>query len=216
MMEIREQVQRFGIVSLTTEELFALIIGSGTKNNHVEQIVQQLALLSNNFSDVSVLTAHNLLKINGIGPAKQGQILAIIELCRRLNHQQRLRNHQQITIPLLAQHLIKKYSNYQQEELIGIYLDVNHCALIEKNLFRGTLTAATVHPREVIQTALLVPCANLVIAHNHPSGNLRPSKADLAFTQRLQSCCELFSINLIDHLIIGNGEYLSLQERGLM
>lgn len=74
----------------------------------------------------------------------------------------------------------------------------------------------TVHPREIINTTLMLSCVSLVIAHNHPSGNLAPSQADLMFTQRLQSCCQLFNLNLLDHLIIGQDDFLSFQDRGLL
>ena len=178
--------------------------------------MQQLAYRSKNFTDLAALNAQTLLQIPGIGQANQGRILALLELMQRLKTCQWLPLQQPVAKNTIVQHLVTKYSGYQQEELMGFFLDVNQSLLAEKILFRGTLTMATVHPREIIKTALMLPCVSLVIAHNHPSGNLAPSQADLMFTQRLQSCCQLFNLNLLDHLIIGQDDFLSFQDRGLL
>ncbi len=215
-MEIRGKINHFGPASMTTEQLFMLIVGSGTKQYPVEQIVQQLAYRSKNFTDLAALNVQTLLQIPGIGQANQGRILALLELMQRLKTYRWLPLQQPVAKNTIIQHLVTKYFGYQQEELMGFFLDVNQSLLVEKILFWGTLTMATVHPREIIKTALMLPCVSLVIAHNHPSGNLAPSQADLMFTQRLQSCCQLFNLNLLDHLIIGQDNFLSFQDRGLL
>lgn len=215
-MEIRGKINHFGPASMTTEQLFMLIVGSGTKQYPVEQIVQQLAYRSKNFTDLAALNVQTLLQIPGIGQANQGRILALLELMQRLKTYRWLPLQQPVAKNTIIQHLVTKYFGYQQEELMGFFLDVNQSFLAEKILFWGTLTMETVHPREIIKTALMLPCVSLVIAHNHPSGNLAPSQADLMFTQRLQSCCQLFNLNLLDHLIIGQDDFLSFQDRGLL
>lgn len=214
-MEIREQANRLGVSNLTIEQLFILVIGSGISSASVETIVENLAYLSHDFTELDELSQTNLLKIKGIGVANQSRIMAIVELSKRLPHRQKL--YDNITdLDCLGKHLINKYHGYLQEELCVFFFNLNNQIILEKVLFRGSLDSATVHPRDVVRQALSIPCEKVIIAHNHPSNSLYPSNSDLKFTNDLKNCLELFGIKLLDHLIIGNDDYLSLNNKKIM
>ncbi|NVY95660.1 DNA repair protein RadC [Lactobacillus sp. DCY120] len=215
-MQLRERMQRFGAQNLTTTELFAVLIGSGTQRNSVFQIVQQMAMISHDFTEVQQLTASKLLQIPGIGLANQSRILALLELNQRLNRIQRLPPGQPTTITQIGQHLVTKYYQKNQEELVAFFLNHDQAILAEQVIFRGTLTTAPVQVRSVVAPALNLPCTTIVIAHNHPSGNLQASAADLSFTRQLQAGCRLLDLVLADHLVIGRGHFRSLRTQGLI
>lgn len=214
-MEIREQANRLGVSNLTVEQLFILVIGSGTSGASVETIVENLAYLSHDFTELDELSQTNLLKIKGIGAANQSRIMAIVELSKRLPHRQKLCAKIN-DLDCLGKHLIDKYHGYLQEELCVFFLNLNNEIILEKILFRGSLDSATVHPRDVVRQALSISCKKVIVAHNHPSNSLYPSNLDLKFTNDLKRCLELFGIKLLDHLIIGNDDYLSLSNKKIM
>ena len=106
--------------------------------------------------------------------------------------------------------------DFQQEHLVCIYLDTQNQLILKKTLFIGSLNQSIAHPREIFHFAVRVSAAKIILAHNHPSGNVLPSKQDLHFTKRVRECGELMGIEVLDHLIIGTKQYLSLREEGLL
>lgn len=215
-MKLRELIAREGAQQLTTEQLFTVIIGSGTTTASAAMIAHLLGQISHDFAQITELNPKQLQQITGIGPANLARILAVIELSQRLSATPAHWKQPTVTLPNLGTYLVREYGDLLQEQLVGVFLDVHQCVLAEKCLFRGTYNHTTVDCREVIRLALQMPCAQIIIAHNHPSNNLIPSKADREFTQNLQTCCRLFQLELLDHLILGQLSFVSLKEKGLM
>lgn len=146
--------------------------------------------------------------------ANQGNLLC--EFAERLAKRPKLILGQVTGSNQLGEQLVAEFGLYQQEVLIVILLDTKNQVLARKILFKGTLDAATVHPREIFNYALHYPTARIIVAHNHPSGDPRPSPNDLHLTKRLQQCGQLLGIGLLDHLIIGAVQYLSLREQKVL
>ncbi|KRM07898.1 DNA repair protein [Liquorilactobacillus ghanensis DSM 18630] len=143
--------------------------------------------------------------------ARQGNLLC--EFAERLAKRPKMILGQVIGSCQLGNQLVDEFGLYQQEILIVLLLDTKNQVMARKILFKGTLDAATVHPREIFNYALHYPTARIIVAHNHPSGDPTPSTNDLRLTKRLEQCGQLLGIALLDHLIIGSNEYLSLREQ---
>ncbi|MHC3377158.1 RadC family protein [Ligilactobacillus equi] len=116
----------------------------------------------------------------------------------------------------VGKYMSERYGFEKQEHLVGLYLDTKNQVIAEKVIFIGTLNSATVHPREIFREALAHSAAHVLIVHNHPSGKVTPSKNDLHLTKRLVDCGELLGIDLLDHIIVGDSDYLSLREEGII
>jgi DNA repair protein RadC len=115
----------------------------------------------------------------------------------------------------VGMYLTDKLAGHKQEQLWAIYIDNSNHIVAEKQLFIGTLDKSVAHPREIFRWAVIYACAGFIVVHNHPSGNLMPSKSDIELTKSLQSCAEMMHIDFLDHFIVGKGQYFSMQEHQL-
>ncbi len=204
----REKLKAKGASALKDYELMAILMGSGSKDKDVLQLSREI--VKNFENDFENITLDSLLKISGLGKAKASKIISAIELSRRYL----IKQNTKITSPDQIYSELRDFKNKQQEYFIVITLDgANH--IIEKRVvFIGTLNSSLVHPREVFADALTDRAAGIIIAHNHPSGNLEASKEDLNITKRLQDGAKLLGIDLMDHIIFSKGGFISLQEQG--
>jgi len=206
----REKLIAKGAGALKGYELMAVLLGSGTQHKDVLQLSREVtALLDRRFDTLSL---EALTAIHGLGTAKAAQILAAVELARRylVTRKATIESAEDVHREL------QEYAGRKQEHLLALTLDgASH--LIEKRVITvGTLTQSLVHPREVFADAVADRAAGVIIAHNHPSGVLEPSLEDRRVTQRLKEAGELMGIELLDHVILTTGGYLSLREAGLV
>ncbi len=204
----REKLEKKGIKALKDYELMAVLLGSGTKDSDVLKLSREIVRkFKNNFENI---TLESLLQIHGLGKAKASKIISAIELSRRYL----IKQNAKITSPEQIFDELRDFKNKQQEYFIVITLDgANH--IIEKRVvFIGTLNHSLVHPREVFADALTDRAASIIIAHNHPSGNLEASKEDINITNRLKDSAKLLGIDLMDHIIFSKDGFISLQEQG--
>lgn len=221
----REKLLARGAGALSDAELLALLLRTGIKGKGVLQMADELLRLGKNdagqpgFDGIAGLlhaTADDLKQVKGLGPAKRSEIVAVLELARRALAQQ-LRAREVFASPdAVKQYLQLHLAGKQHEVFAVLFLDVQNRLLAIEELFRGTLTQTSVYPREVVLRALHHRCAAVVLAHNHPSGSVQPSRADEALTQTLRSALALVDVRVLDHVIVGMGETLSLAERGLL
>jgi DNA repair protein RadC len=210
----RERLVQFGAESLSVAELIAIVLGSGTKETPVMQLAQCMLSKFGNLEQLSDATIQELCQIKGIGLAKAIQLRAAFNLGLRLS-KQNLSAKYKITVPLHAYNLIKDELITEKRELfVVILLDVKGCSLGYHIVSIGTLTETYVHPREVFYPAIRHKAASVIVAHNHPSGDLTPSKQDIDLTHQLITAGETIGISVNDHLIISNQGYLSLRQRG--
>jgi DNA repair protein RadC len=206
----REKLLARGAQSLKAYELLAVLLGSGTRGKDVIKLSREIEKLFE--SDFEGLSLERLTAIHGLGDAKAMQILSAIELSRRYLIKQNIK----ITSAADVHRELTAYVNKKQEHFIVMTLDgANH--IIEKRVvFVGTLNQSLVHPREVFADAICDRAASLIIAHNHPSGQLFPSDADKRITRRLKEVADMVGIELLDHVILSRAGYYSFEEEGML
>lgn len=206
----REKLLARGTQSLKAYELLAVLLGSGTQGKDVINLSKEIAKLFEN--DFEGLSLERLTAIHGLGDAKAMQILSAIELSRRYLIKQNVK----IASAADVHRELVAYVNKKQEHFIVMTLDgANH--IIEKRVvFVGTLNQSLVHPREVFADAICDRAASIIIAHNHPSGQLIPSDADKRITRRLKEVADMVGIELLDHVILSREGYYSFEEEGIV
>ncbi|MBO0462362.1 MULTISPECIES: RadC family protein [Enterococcus] len=212
----RERMEIYGEDALSDQELLAILLRTG---QHPYNVLEIAGTLLKKFGGLALLrqaTLAELEAVRGIGRVKALEIKALIELGRRIQVDQLRQTKTVHASYALAKELILELKDQKQEHLVCIYLDTKNQILLKKTLFIGSLDQTIAHPREVFHYAVRYSAARLVIAHNHPSGNVLPSKQDMRLTRRIQECGEMMGIEVLDHLIIGRKQYFSLREEGLM
>lgn len=215
----REKMIRFGPSTLSDAELLAIIIGSGCQNTTAIELGRQIIrAFDDNLSafvgiSVEELQRHPALK--GIGPAKACKIKAAVELGRRANNTHR--DFPKVNGPReVARYLMHEMCHYREEHFVVLMLNTKNRIFKNEVISIGTINASLVHPREVFSRAIRDFAANVILAHNHPSGDPTPSMEDRQITERLISAGGIVGIPVLDHLIIGDQAYFSFKEEGLM
>jgi DNA repair protein RadC len=206
----REKLREKGAASLTDEELVAAILGMGTAGIDVRTMARQVSGLIREHRDC--LTLDHLMSVPGMGLAKGGQILSAFELARRhlLQHTVKIETAEDV-VPLLADIVGKT-----QEHFVCITLNGAN-ELIEKRIVTiGLLDKSLVHPRDVFADVITDRAAAVIFAHNHPSGELQPSEADLKTQEQLVQAAKILGIRVLDHVIVSRKGYFSFQEAGLI
>ncbi len=208
----RERLIKYGKESLSNEELLSIILKTGTKNYSVKTLAKLLLKEINNINDLKDITINKLMSIKGIGKVKAIEILAALELGKRVYY---LKDNNDIKLNSIDK--IFEYFRYMlmyehQENFIAVYLDSTLRLISYKILFKGTLNTSIVHPREIFKYAFLESAYSIVIIHNHPSGEVIPSKQDVELTNKLFEIGFLMGIPILDHIIIGKDKYYSFYE----
>ncbi len=204
----REKLKRKGAAALKSEELMAILLGSGVRGKDVRKLAKELiALLERDFNTLSL---EKLQQVYGLGDAKASQILAAIELSRRYL----IKSNNRILSASDVYRELKEYTTKKQEYFISITLDGASHIIEKRVLFIGTLNQSLVHPREVFADAIADRAAGIIVAHNHPSNTPTPSDADRAITKRLQEVATLIGIEFLDHVILTKDSYYSFNEEG--
>ena len=224
----REKLLARGPGALSDAELLALLLRTGIQGKGVLQMAHELLQLKNDsatgnqdagFDGISGLlhaTADDLKRVKGLGPAKRAEIIAVLELARRAMAQQ-LKERTVFADPNTIKHYLKLHLAARSYEVFAvIFLDSQNRLLALEEMFRGTLTQTSVYPREVALRALHHQASAVVLAHNHPSGTVQPSRADEALTQTLKAALALLDVRVLDHIIVGPGQALSMAEAGLI
>lgn len=212
----RERLAQYGAKNLATHELLAILLRTGSKELNV---IQLATVVLNTFDDLYSLkmaTVEELMKINGIGRIKALELKAAIELGVRLSTSKQLKLGKLNSVSLAGEYIAQELRDSYQEQLVALFLNTKNEIIKQKVIFRGGLNHSVAHPREIFREAVRSSAARIIIGHNHPSGNLEPSQADIDFTQRMVECGELMGIELLDHFIVAESRYLSLKEEGLM
>ena len=201
----REKLAARGAASLSDYELLMAIIGSGNKQADVTKIARDLQKLLQDKG--RELTFDDLLSIGSLGPAKSTQIMAGFELWRR-----RFESSEQPVIdsPDKAADQLSDIRDKKQEYFVCLTLDGANRLISKRIITIGTLTSSLVHPREVFAEAISDRAASIIVAHNHPSGNLQSSDADRQVTERLKEAGVLLGINLVDHIIVTSRDFVSI------
>ncbi len=210
----RERLLRYGVEALKEHELLAIVLGTGYRGRSVLEVAE--AILEIHPKEALMeMDVENLLHIKGLGKAKASVLVAAFELARR-GLQQGLGVLPIISNPAAAVALLTEIKDQRKEYFLCLYLNARNQVIHKEVVSIGSLSASIVHPREVFQVAVFHSAASVILAHNHPSGDVSPSKDDIELTGRLVKAGQILGIEVLDHIIIGSAEFLSFQERGLM
>lgn len=213
----REKLKRFGTDYLSNSELLAILIGTGTKASSALMLANKIiSIEKNGIGFLKDCTIEDLSSVSGIGLAKSSQIVAAIELGKRIST---MPSEAKLNIskPECVAKLFMEEMRYLKKEFFKVLLlnTKNEIISIEETSV-GNLNSSIVHPREVFAAAIKKSAASIILVHNHPSGNPNPSKVDIETTLRLVEAGKILGILVVDHLVIGDGTYVSLQEKMLM
>ncbi len=212
----REKLLLRGAPALSDAELLAIFLRTGRPGRTAVDLARELLA---DFGGLRALLEADLDRFctrRGLGPAKFAQLQAVLEMGRR-HLGERLQRGDTFANPEDTRRFLQtRLRGYPYEVFSCLFLDNRNRLIAFEELFRGTIDAASVYPREVVRCALEHNAAALIVAHNHPSGVAEPSRADALLTQRLREALALVDIRLLDHFVVGDGDVVSLAERGLM
>ncbi|AJD91659.1 hypothetical protein JMA_23420 [Jeotgalibacillus malaysiensis] len=212
----RERFINQGPQSLSNQELIAILLRTGSKEESVINLSNKLLQEFNGLRSLKEASFDELTAIKGIGHAKAVQVLAAVEVGRRIAN---ITFEDRFTIRSPedgATFLMNELRFLTQEHFVALYLNTKNQIIHQQTIFIGSLNSSIVHPREVFKEAFKRSAASIICAHNHPSGDPSPSKEDIDVTRRLVECGKMIGIEVLDHLIIGEKKYVSLKEKGYM
>ena len=211
----RERLQKHGAESLSAQELLALIMGRGIAGESVMVTAQRLLSRFDNLKGIADASLEELSQVRGIGLAKAAQFKAAFELALRVESYSETTARPSVKTPKDVANLVRgRLKGKKQEHFLAILLDSRGRLIKAPEISVGSLDASIVHPREAFREALSASAASVIFVHNHPSGDTTASEDDITLTQRLIQAGEIIGIDVLDHIIIGDRDYLSLKRQG--
>lgn len=213
-----EKFEKYGVVALTNTDLLAIILRTGTKDYNVERLASRLLFYGRtdkkegSLSGLYQLSYEELQQIKGIGKIKALQIVALLELSKRIAKEKNYPTEKIDSPDEVAHYFMEELRHLKEEQFVVTFLDAKCKITGYQMVSKGSLTASIVHPREVYKLAIQKAAHSIIVLHNHPSGDPTPSREDIEITKRLKSVGELIGIPLLDHIIIGDRDYKSLRK----
>ncbi|GMQ64987.1 RadC family protein [Vallitalea maricola] len=211
-----EKLETYGPSALSDAELLAIIIRSGSKKERSIELAQRiLGIKKQGIRGIYELSLEDLQKVSGIGRVKSIQIKAIAELSKRISKNNAVMKFKISSPGTIASVFMEELRYLKQEHLKIVFLDTKNQIISDKFLTVGTVNASLINPREVFIEALKHNAVHVILLHNHPSGDPTPSREDILITKRIINAGDIIGIKLLDHIIIGDGNYISLKEQGI-
>jgi DNA repair protein RadC len=212
----RERMARLGPNALSNAELIAVLLGTGSTGESVLHLSQRLLSRVGNLRKMLDVSLEELMAIKGIGMAKAIQLLAAVELGRRVakttpEERWTIRSPEDV-----AELMMEELRYLTQEHFVCLFLNTKNQVIGRNTIFIGSLNSSIVHPREVFKDAIRRSSAAIICLHNHPSGDPTPSKEDIDVTKRLIECGRILGIDVLDHIVIGDGKFCSLKNKGFI
>ena len=212
----RERLLQYGPEYLSNRELLAILLETGTRNQSVFVLADQLIAHFGSLRALACATYEEMAEIKGIGPAKAARVIAAFELTKRLSNSS-LEVREVIRSPQDAADIVMdEMSLLDREHFVILMLNTKHAVIAKKVVSIGHLNASLVHPRELFKDVIKKSSAAVILVHNHPSGDPTPSEDDIRVTQRLCEAGRLLGISVLDHIVIGDKSYVSFREQGLI
>jgi DNA repair protein RadC len=211
-----EKFEKYGQGALTDVELLAILLRSGTQNCNAKELAETILCRHNKIPSLLCLyhlSFEELTMIKGIGKVKAIQILTLLELCKRLSRQKYSASFKVTSPKDVSEYFMEDMRHLKEENFLILLLDTKCKMKSYEMISKGSLTASIVHPREVYKAAIQKSAHSIIAVHNHPSGDASPSKEDIQITARLKQAGEIVGIPFLDHVIIGDGTYISLKEQ---
>ncbi|MBZ0157271.1 MAG: DNA repair protein RadC [Alphaproteobacteria bacterium] len=212
----RERLLRHGAENLSDAHLLAIILRTGSGEGGVLSLALSLLERFHTLRSIDTASLAELSVLKGLGTAKIAQLKAAFELGKRLMSESSEGKPSFSSSHALYTYFAPRFKNLKKEYFIGVLLDAKNRLLRECKISEGTLTNSLIHPREAFKEAVKESAASVIFVHNHPSGDPAPSRDDLAVTERLKNAGEIMGIPVLDHVIIGDGRYVSLKEKGIV
>jgi DNA repair protein RadC len=212
----RERLQKLGVEALSAQEILAVILGRGIAGESVMVTAQRLLSHFGNLKGLASASVEELSQVRGIGLAKAAQIKAAFELANRVEGYTEAEDKPIVKTPEDVVNLVRsRLKGKKKEHFLALLLDTRNRLIKVAEIAIGSLDASIVHPREVFKEAISASAASVIFAHNHPSGITEASEDDIKLTKRLVKAGEIVGIDVLDHIIIGDKDYLSLKREGL-
>lgn len=212
---LASQIQHFGTHGLTDRELLYCVCCTAFSKREADKIIERFFAQYENLEQMQYLTDQEVRSL--LPDEKKAWFFEVLsEFAKRYEKRPSCALGTVYSSKKIGEYMSKMYGSSKQELLVGVYLDTKNQVVLQKSLFKGTLNSATVHPREIFKEAVKCSAARFMVVHNHPSGNVTPSKNDLALTKRLVGCGKMLGITLLDHIIVGDTSYLSMREEEII
>jgi len=212
----REKMLARGGDALTDSELLAIFLRTGVQGKSAVELARDILSRFGGLRGAMEASPDQFSQIHGMGTAKWAQLQACLELGRRYL-ESTLDRGEAFTSPALTRRFLQaRLRAYHHEVFACLFLDNQNRLIRFEEMFTGTIDGASVYPREVVKRVLVLNAAAVIFAHNHPSGVAEPSQADRHITQRLQAALDLVDVRVLDHFVVGDGEVVSMAERGLL
>lgn len=213
----REKLKKLGRQILSDAELLAILIGSGNRKESAIELCKRILHQSeNNINILAKLSVNDLMKFNGIGEAKAISIIAALELGRRRNSEDIITKTSITSSKLLYEYIKPKLEDLPHEEFWVILLSRSNKIIDKQLIGRGGISETTADIKLIFKKSIESLASGIILAHNHPSGNLKPSQSDINLTKKIIEASKLFDINVLDHLIIGDSNYYSFADEGII
>lgn len=207
----RERLLFYGVESLSSYELIAILLRVGSNGQSVVDLAKSLVNNLNDLSDLKSMTIDELKQFKGIGKTKAITLLAAIELGKRVLNPQK-EKIQISSIENVYELLKYDLAELKQEVLMVLFLDLKFNLISKQTIFKGSLNQSLIHPREVFKYAVKFSAYQIILVHNHPSGDTSPSNQDIEVTKAFEQAGDLLQIKVLDHIIIANNSYLSIKD----
>lgn len=212
----REKLLEQGVATLSDAELLAIFLRVGVTGKSAVDLARELLMRFGSLNGIFAAPLNELSQVNGIGSSKYAQLQAIFEMSRRALGEQMAAKDVLASPQQVRDYLCLRLGALTREVFMVLFLGTQNRVVATEELFSGTLTQASVYPREVVKRALHHNAASVIFAHNHPSGLIQQSQADERLTQQLQQALALVDVRVLDHFIVAGNDTLSFSERGLL
>ena len=212
----RERLKNIGVEALSVRELLAIVVGPGTRQMGAMDLAGEVVSAFESVRDMAGASVERLSRVSGMGFAKACRLRASIELGKRVVKAGR-GERRTVRCPEDAACLVMEdMKNLDREHFKVILLDSKNAVISVETVSVGTVNASIVHPREALKPALEKSATSMILVHNHPTGNVSPSREDILITRRFEKCGRILGIEIVDHLIIGDDDYKSMKESGYL
>lgn len=212
----RERFVKHGPKALSNHELLAIIIRTGSKNQSVIDLSKEILYHYGSLKELSITSIEELKRIKGIGTSKAIEILTVFELASRIKEETYTSKIRLTSPESIYTYMRDALELKTQEHLVVLYMNTKGHLIKKKILFKGSLNASVIHPREIFKYAVMYSAASIILVHNHPSGDPTPSHHDIDVTKRIHENSMMMDIYLLDHIIIGRDKYYSFKESGIL
>jgi len=212
----RERLRELGPGKLSNSELLAIILRTGCKEETAVNLAEKIIYEAGGMRNLPDLAIEELEKINGVGPAKAVQVVAALELGRRMASTLRPRDVSINSPQEVAHYLMEEMRYYKKEYFKIVLLNTKNQVISVEDISMGSLNSSIVHPREIFSHSVKKSAAALILVHNHPSGDPTPSREDIEVTSRLVEAGNILGIKVIDHIILGEGSFISFKEKSMI